>query len=305
MGGSDMVRVGDVQEVECAEGEYCMRELYFANSGRHGLSQACTSTTFKGAANLAYEATVGGCCRQSANRIASSYRVMFYDSDPGVLAGDARMAFMEQYDDIDDNYSECPCYCKYRPSETSRRRTWWSTRRRPNAGAVAAQARCPFASDFTDDATISPTLAPTLAPTTTTTSDDAIDVVTIVEVTFPGNLSNLNATVQEALKAAVVAAVQEVDQGDATYTVVLRPGSIIAVITVIGTAADTASLVSYVDANPISVAVPGYSATSTSAALATASKPADAPLSGAYAPAQATVAVMASISLFAIRAGQL
>lgn len=251
---------------------------------------------------------MGSCCRESANRMAQIYRVIFYDSDPGVLADDARMAFIEQYDDVDDNYSECPCYCKYQPSETSRRRTWWSTRRRPNAGAVAAQALCPFAADLTDDV-IDTTSSPTPVPTSTTASNDAIDVVTTVEITFPGNLSNLNATVQEALKAAVVAAVQEVNQGDATYTVALRPGSIIAVLTVTGTAADTAALVSYVDVNPIAVAVPGFSATSTSAVLAAATAPADVPSttesSGGQMAAQASVTVVASISLLAIGAGQL
>merc|ERR1711988_1617452 len=47
---------------------------------------------------------------------------------------------------------------------------------------------------------------PTPVPTLTTASHDAVDVVTTVEITFPGDLSNLNATVREALQAAVVAA---------------------------------------------------------------------------------------------------
>merc|ERR1712151_708817 len=68
-----------------------------------------------------------------------------------------RNAYLEQYDALD--FSECPCMCKYKPSESARRRQWWgdSGRRRRSdirsgeeTTAVAAQANCPFAADHED-----------------------------------------------------------------------------------------------------------------------------------------------------------
>merc|ERR1719238_1334741 len=79
-----------------------------------------------------------------------------------------------------NNYTECPCMCKYnanRQSATisSRRRQWWSDAET----AVLAQANCPFAADHEPPST-----------TTTTTPPPPI----VVSATFTFNLPDVAVT---------------------------------------------------------------------------------------------------------------
>jgi len=112
--------------------------------------------------------------------MTATYRVILFDTNPGIIAGEDRNAYMDQYNDEGNNYTECPCMCKYnanRQSATisSRRRQWWSDAET----AVLAQANCPFAADHEPPST-----------TTTTTPPPPI----VVSATFTFNLPDVAVT---------------------------------------------------------------------------------------------------------------
>merc|ERR1719456_546589 len=139
-----------------------MREISLLSGGRRTLGQKCTDNPYRWGNSkvltLEYEASVDSCCRQSVSSAASDTRVILFDTNPGALTNTTeRNAYIDKYDAQD--YTECPCICKYEPSKSSRRRQWWgdSGRRRlsgvrsdEEAAAVAAQANCPFAADHED-----------------------------------------------------------------------------------------------------------------------------------------------------------
>jgi len=140
------------------------------------------------------EGTVGTCCREAYSSLTAHKRVILFDTNPGIIAGEKRNAYMAQYDDEGNNYTECPCMCKYnanRQSKTisSRRRQWWSDAKRiagyvsedPDAAAAAvkAQASCTFAADHEP-------------PTTTTTTAPPPPIV--VNATFTIDLADAAVT---------------------------------------------------------------------------------------------------------------